>query len=62
MDMIVIPEHRAVHTCPQICSSMLPGPGDGHGVPVLVLGGSGIKGDVPRCYTTYPNASGLGVR
>ena len=41
MDMIVIPEHRAVHTCPQICSSMLPGPGDGHGVPVLVLGGSG---------------------
>ena len=44
MDMIKIPEVRAVQTFPQICSSMLSGPRDGQGVPVLVLGGSYGKG------------------
>ena len=62
MDIFVIPEVRGVHSCPQICSSMLPGPGDAQGVPVLVPEGSGMIGDVPWCYTTYPNASGLGGR
>ena len=44
IDAFGISEVRRIDSCPRICSSMLPGTGDVHAVPVLVPGGTGVVG------------------